>query len=55
MHLTKEAQPVCEELLKLRQRLADIMYQDITEEEKQIMLKVAQKIASNINRELGTF
>ncbi|WMC93973.1 MarR family winged helix-turn-helix transcriptional regulator [Kineothrix sp. MB12-C1] len=55
LHLTKEAQPVCEELLKLRQRLADIMYQDITEEEKQIMLKVAQKIASNINRELGTF
>lgn len=55
LHLTEEAQPVCEELLKLRQRLGDIMYQDITEEEKEIVLKVAKKIAGNINKELEHF
>lgn len=50
--LTAEAEPVCEELVKLRKKITDIIYKDITEEEKQVMLCVAEKIACNINEEL---
>lgn len=50
--LTAEAEPVCEELVKLRKKITDIIYKDITEEEKQVMLCVAEKIARNINEEL---
>lgn len=55
LELTKEAEPVCEELEKLRKGLADIIYKDITEEEKRVIIGVAKKIAHNINKELGTF
>lgn len=52
LRLMPEAEPVCEELVKLRKRMTDIIYKDITEEEKQVMLRVAGKIARNINSEL---
>ena len=55
LELTKDAEPVCEELEKLRKGLADIIYKDVTEEEKRVMLQVGKKIAHNINKELGTF
>ena len=50
--LTKEAEPVCAELEKLRAELIDIIYRDITEEERRVMRQVAKKIARNINEEL---
>ena len=50
--LTSKAEPVCEELIKLRKSLSDILYKDITEEEKQVVMRVAKKIAHNINEEL---
>lgn len=50
--LTKEAEPVCEELIKLRARLLEIVYKDITEEEKAVMRQVAKKVARNIDEEL---
>lgn len=52
--LTPEAEPVCEELLTLRGKLTEILYKDISEEEKQIVIRVAKKIAHNINEELKT-
>ena len=54
LELTENAKPVCEELEKLRKGLADIIYNDITEEEKKVMIQVGKKIAHNINSELGT-
>ena len=50
--LTKEAEPVCEELAKLRKNLMEIVYRDITEEERQVMRNVAKRIARNIHEEL---
>ncbi len=53
LSLTGEAQPVCEELMKLRHGLMETIYRDITEEEKQVMCRVAGKIARNIDEELA--
>lgn len=50
--LTEEAEPVCRELLKMRECLMDAVYQGITEEERRVMRQVAKKIAHNISREL---
>lgn len=50
--LTGDAEPVCMELMKLRADLTKIIYRDITEEEKEVIRRVAGKIARNINEEL---
>ncbi len=50
--LTSKAEPVCEELIKLKKNLSNILYKDISEEEKQVVMRVAKKIAHNINEEL---
>ncbi len=50
--LTGEAQPVCEELSRLRDGLMEIIYRGITEEEKQVMRRVARKIACNMDEQL---
>lgn len=50
--LTKEAEPVCEELLQLRRGIMDIVYRNITEEEKEVLLRVAKRIARNMDEEL---
>lgn len=50
--LTKDAEPVCEELLKLRTKLLEIVYKDITEEERRVIRQVAQKVVRNIDEEL---
>lgn len=51
--LTEKAEPVCGELLKMRESLMDIVCRDITEEERRVMRRVAKKIAHNISKELG--
>lgn len=51
--LTEKAEPVCGELLKMRENLMGIIYRDITEEERQTMRDVAKKIAHNISTELA--
>ena len=50
--LTDEAKPLCEELSQVRKKLMEIIYKDITEDERQMMRCVAKKIARNINEEL---
>ena len=50
--LTGEAEPVCEELLKMRENLMNTVCQGITEEERLMMRQVAKKIAGNISKEL---
>ncbi len=50
--LTGEAEPVCEELLKMRENLMNTVCQGITEEERLMMRQVAKKIACNISKEL---
>lgn len=50
--LTEEAEPVCGEILKMRERMMSAIFMDITEEERQIMGQVAKKIARNISIEL---
>ena len=52
MVLTGEAEPVCEELLKMRENLMNTVCQGITEEERLMMRQVAKKIAFNISKEL---
>ena len=50
--LREEAEPVCEELLKMRENLMNTVCQGITEEERLMMRQVAKKIACNISKEL---
>lgn len=50
--LTGEAEPVCEELLKMRENLMNTVCQGITEEERLMMRQLAKKIACNISKEL---
>lgn len=52
LRLTEEAEPVCEELMKLRKGLMEAVCRDITEEERLVMHRVAGKIARNIDEEL---
>ncbi|MCI6553257.1 MAG: winged helix DNA-binding protein [Lachnospiraceae bacterium] len=52
LKLTEEAEPVCQELLKLRKSLMKAVYKDITDEEMQVLKRVARKVAHNINEEL---
>ncbi len=51
--LTEKTEPVCGELLKMRESLMGIVCKGITEEERRIMRQVAKKIAHNISMELG--
>lgn len=51
--LTEKTEPLCEELLKMRESLMDIVCRDVTEEERRVMRQVAKKIAHNISKELG--
>ncbi len=51
--LTEKTEPVCGELLKMRESLMNIVCKGITEEERRMMRQVAKKIAYNINKELG--
>lgn len=51
--LTEKTEPVCGELLKMRESLMNIVCKGITEEERRMMRQIAKKIAYNINRELG--
>ena len=50
--LTDEARALCEKLAQIRKNLMEIIYKDITEEERLVMRAVAKKIAHNINEEL---
>lgn len=50
--LTPKAEPLCGELLQLRNELTSIIYRGITEQEKEMMSRVAGKIARNINEEI---
>ena len=50
--LTQEAEPVCQELLKMREKLMDIVFKNVTGEEREMMSQVARKIARNIDEEL---
>ncbi|MBR6769907.1 MAG: winged helix-turn-helix transcriptional regulator [Lachnospiraceae bacterium] len=52
LKLTEEAEPVCQELIKLRRSLMKTVYKDVTEEEMLILKQVAKKVAHNINAEL---
>lgn len=47
--LTQEAEPVCRELLKMREKLMDTVFKDITGEERETMRQIARKITHNIN------
>lgn len=53
LKLTDTAQPVIEKIKKVRKSLYDIIYAGITEEEKNVIIRVASRIARNINNELG--
>ena len=52
LRLTEEAEPVCQEILKLRKKLRTVLFKGLTAEEKRMMEQVAKKIAHNISAEL---
>lgn len=52
LRLTEAAEPVCQEIMKLRKNLREVLFQGITVEEKQILEQAAKKVAVNIHKEL---
>lgn len=52
LKLTKEAEPICEDLVKLKKDLLSILYKGVSEEDKKTIRTVAKKIANNINEVL---
>lgn len=54
LKLTDAAEPLCEELEQMRKSIVEIIYRDITEEERQVLRQVAKKVTQNIKEELLT-
>lgn len=54
LHLTREAEPVCEEVAQLQNSILDIIYKNVTAQERQVLRNIARKIADNIKEELLT-
>lgn len=52
LKIAPDAQQIAEEAIALRNRLKDILYKDISTEEKQILDLIAQKITVNIREAL---
>lgn len=52
LFLTEKAESVCQELIKLRERMKEIIYRNLSEEERSAMIQIAQKVARNIQEEL---
>lgn len=52
LRLTKTAKPVIDEIETIRNEIYDIVFQDVTEEEKKLLLQISKKITQNISEEL---
>lgn len=53
LRLTENANPIIEKIKIIREILFAAIFVGITEEEKNVMIRIASKIAANINKELG--
>lgn len=54
LKISPDAQPIVEEAMALRNSLKEILYKDISTDEKQLMEKLARKISKNIREALET-
>lgn len=52
LRLTETAKPIIEEIEMIRKQIFDILFQNVTEDERQILIKVCHKITQNISEEL---
>lgn len=52
LFLTQKAETVCKELVKLREKMKEIIYWNLTEEERSALVQIAQKVVHNIQDEL---
>lgn len=53
LRLTETAKPIIDEIEIIRNQIFDILFQDVTEDEKQILTKVSKKIIRNISEDLN--
>lgn len=52
IRISKKGEPVIEEIKRIKKHASSILYDGITNEERQVLVKIANKIADNINTEL---
>lgn len=52
LSLTEQAKPIIADIEVVRSRLSDIIFQNISEEEKETIMRVSRKIVKNISEEL---
>lgn len=52
LRLTETAKPIIEEIEMIRKQIFDILFQNVTEDERQILIKICHKITQNISEEL---
>ncbi len=52
LKITELAKPVIEEIETVRRHLIEILFQDISEEERNVMYHISRKIVKNISEEL---
>ncbi len=55
LSLTEDSKSIMEEIKIVRQGIEEILFENITEQDREIALKVAQKMVSNIGRELKKY
>lgn len=52
LRLTETAKPIIEEIEMIRKQIFDILFQNVTEDERQILIKICHRITQNISEEL---
>lgn len=52
LHVTEEGKKAAESIGSIRNRILDNLYDGITEEEREVFLRVMKKMTENVNRQL---
>lgn len=53
LRLTETAKPIIDEIEMIRNQIFDVLFQNITEDERQVFIRISQKITQNINEDLN--
>lgn len=53
LKLTDAARPIIDEIETIRNQIFEILFQNVTEDERQVLIRIAKKITQNISEDLN--
>lgn len=53
LRLTETAKPIIDEIEMIRNQIFEILFQNVTEDEKQVLIRITKKITQNISEDLN--